>query len=110
MAYRTLLRDTTKSSKAILAATSHYEKLVGDLKDEQLSRMPKGFPVDHPAEGLLRRKQWYLESTLKIGVLTIPASTPELAKRFAAMAPMVEFINRPFAQKKAPKKMLFMGF
>jgi hypothetical protein len=26
------------------------------------------------------------------------------------MAPMVEFLNRPFAQKKAPKKMLFMGF
>jgi hypothetical protein len=35
---------------------------------------------------------------------------PELAKRFAVMAPMVEFLNRPFAQKKAPKKMLFMGF
>jgi uncharacterized protein (DUF2461 family) len=83
---------------------------VGVLQGEQLRRMPKGFPVDHPAEGLLRQKQWYLESTLPISVLTTPRVVPELAKRFAAMAPMVEFLNRPFAQKKAPKKMLFMGF
>jgi uncharacterized protein (DUF2461 family) len=83
---------------------------VGGLQGEQLSRMPKGFPVDDPAEGLLRRKQWYLESTLPISLLTTPRVVPELAKRFAAMAPMVEFLNRPFAHKKAPKKMLFMGF
>jgi hypothetical protein len=35
---------------------------------------------------------------------------PELAKRFAVMAPMVEFLNRPFAQKEKRKKMLFMAF
>jgi uncharacterized protein (DUF2461 family) len=86
------------------------QKLVGKLEGEELSRMPKGFPVDHPAESLLRRKQWYLESTLDIGLLTTPRVVPELAKRFAVMAPMVEFLNRPFAQKKTPKKMMFMAF
>lgn len=109
LAYRTLLQQNHEEFDEILNNKS-LRKLVGKLDGEQLSRMPKGFPMDHPAESLLRRKQWYLESTLPISLLTTPRVVPELAKRFAAMAPMVEFLNRPFAQKKAPKKMLFMGF
>lgn len=109
MAYRALLRDNHEEFESLLNDKS-LRKQVGKLEGEQLSRMPKGFPVDHPAEALLRRKQWYLESTLPISLLTTPRVVPELAKRFAAMSPMVEFLNRPFAQKKAPKKMMFMGF
>ena len=109
MAYRGLLRDNHEEFESLLSNKS-LRKVVGELQGEQLSRMPKGFPVDHPAEALLRRKQWYLESTFDIGLLTTPRVVPELAKRFAVMAPMVEFLNRPFAQKKTPKKMLFMGF
>jgi uncharacterized protein (TIGR02453 family) len=109
LAYRTLLRDNHEEFASILTNKS-LRKMVGRLQGEQLSRMPKGFPVDHPAEALLRHKQWYLESTLDIGVLTTPRLVPELAKRFAVMAPMVEFLNRPFAQKEKRKKMPFMAF
>ncbi len=109
MAYRTLLRDNHEEFEAILADKS-LRKLVGELQGEQLSRMPKGFPVDHPAEGLLRQKQWYLESTMPVSVLTTPRVVAEVARRFAVIAPMVEFLNRPFAQKKVPKKMVSMGF
>jgi len=109
LAYRTLLRDSHEEFEAILADKS-LRRLVGGLQGEQLSRMPKGFPVDHPAEGLLRQKQWYLESTLDIGVLTTSRMVSELARRFAVMAPMVEFLNRPFAEKKKAAKMPFMAF
>ena len=109
LAYRTLLQQNHEEFAEILNNKS-LQKLVGKLEGEQLSRMPKGFPVDHPAESLLRRKQWYLESTLDIGLLTTPRVVPELARRFAVMAPLVEFLNRPFAQKKTPKKMMFMAF
>jgi uncharacterized protein (TIGR02453 family) len=109
LAYRTLLQQNHEEFAAILK-NKPLRKLVGELQGEQLSRMPKGFPVDHPAEGLLRQKQWYLESTLDIGLLTTPRVVPELAKRFALMAPMIEFLNRPFAQKEKRKKMPFMAF
>ena len=109
LAYRTLLQQNHEEFAEILNNKS-LQKLVGKLEGEELSRMPKGFPVDHPAESLLRRKQWYLESTLDIGLLTTPRVVPELARRFAVMAPLVEFLNRPFAQKKTPKKMMFMAF
>jgi uncharacterized protein (TIGR02453 family) len=109
LAYRSLLRDSHEEFEAILKGTA-LRKLVGGLQGEQLSRMPKGFPVDHPAEGLLRQKQWYLESTLESSVLTSPRVVAEIAKRFAVMAPMVEFLNRPFAHKEKRKKMPFMAF
>jgi uncharacterized protein (TIGR02453 family) len=109
LAYRTLLRDNHEEFEAILGNKS-LRRLVGGLQGEQLTRMPKGFPVDHPAEGLLRQKQWYLESTLDIALLTTPRVVPELARRFALMAPMVEFLNRSFAQKEKRKKMPFMAF
>ena len=109
LAYRTLLQEHHSEFQEILAGKT-LRKTVGKLQGEQLSRMPKGFPVDHPAEGLLRQKQWYLESMLDVKLLTSSRLVPELAKRFQLMAPMVEFLNRPFAQKSKPKKMLFMGF
>jgi uncharacterized protein (TIGR02453 family) len=109
LAYRTLLRDNHEEFEAILNNKS-LRKVVGGLQGEQLSRMPKGFPVDHPAEALLRQKQWYLESTLDIRLLTTSRAVPELAKRFAVMAPMVEFLNRPFGRKKKPARMPFLAF
>ena len=109
LAYRTLLQENHEEFETILS-DKQLRKMVGRLQGEQLTRVPKGFPVDHPAEELLRHKQWYLESTLDTGVLTSSRVVPELARRFQAMAPMVEFLNRPFAQKEKRKKMPFMAF
>ena len=109
LAYRTLIQEGHEELREILAGKA-LRKAFGQLQGEQLSRMPKGFPVDHPAEELLRQKQWYLEHTIDAKMITSPKLPQELAKRFELMAPFVEFMNRPFAQKKAPKKMMFMGF
>ncbi|HZU29806.1 MAG TPA: DUF2461 domain-containing protein [Candidatus Angelobacter sp.] len=112
LAYRTLLQESHEELKEILS-NRQLRKIFGDLQGEQMSRMPKGFPTDHPAEGWLRQRQWYLETTLDIKLATSPRLVPELARHFALMVPMVEFFNRPFAQKalqKKQKKMMFMGF
>jgi uncharacterized protein (DUF2461 family) len=58
----------------------------------------------------LRQRQWYLEAILDIKLLTTPRLAPELAKRFQAMAPMVNFLNRPFAHRPKAKRMPFMDF
>jgi uncharacterized protein (TIGR02453 family) len=109
LAYRTLLGEHYQEFEAILAE-KRLRRAVGDLQGEQMSRLPKGFPCGHPAEGLLRRRQWYLEAVLDIKLLTTPRLVPELARRFAAMAPMVVFLNRAFAENSKARKMMFMGF
>jgi uncharacterized protein (TIGR02453 family) len=109
LAYRTLLQERYGELQEILQ-DARLRRLVGRLQGDQLSRMPKGFPPDHPAESLLRGKQWYLENTLNVRTVTSPKLLPELAKHFAVMAPMVEFLNQALAGKRKPQKMMFAAF
>ena len=96
--------DAEFRRRLIADATSACRELeIGGLQGEQLTRMPKGFPVDHPAEALLRHRQWYLEATFDIKLLTTPRVVAEVARHFELMAPFVEFLNRPFANRR-PKQ------
>lgn len=109
LAYRTLIQEHYQELEEILREKK-LRQLSGGLQGEELSRMPKGFPVDHPAEALLRKKQWYLECILDVKVVTSPRLVPEIVRHFQAMTPFVEFMNRAVARKQQPKKMAFMGF
>jgi uncharacterized protein (DUF2461 family) len=83
---------------------------MGELQGEQLSRVPKGFDADHPAEALIRQKQWFLESTLDGSVVNSPRMLPEITNRFRAAMPMIEFLSQPFVQQTRPRKLPFMAF
>jgi uncharacterized protein (TIGR02453 family) len=109
LAYRGLLQEHYQEFETILR-DKRLRGTAGELQGEQLSRMPKGFPTDHPAEGLLRQRQWYLETILDIKLLTTKRLVPELSRRFEVMTPFVQFMNRPFVHKRKPKKMAFMAF
>jgi len=109
LAYRALIAEQHDELEEILR-NKKLQRTVGRLQGEQLNRMPKGFPPDHPAESLLRRRQWYLESIRDIKLLTTARLVKALADSFEAMVPFVEFLNRPFAGKARRKKMLFMAF
>lgn len=109
LAYRTLLQERHDELEKILRE-KRLRRAFGELQGEQLSRMPKGFPTDHPAESLLRHKQWYLEAVLEPEVLTSPRLLPELAKHFELMAPMVEFLNSAIVKKRKPERMMFATF
>ncbi len=109
MAYRGLLQERYEELESILSHKT-LRRTVGALQGEQLTRMPKGYSEDHPAESLLRRKQWYLEAILDVHVVTSPRILPELVRHFEIMAPFVEFMNQPFAQKQKPRKMPFSVF
>lgn len=106
--YRTLLEQHHEEFQRILA-DKKIKRLLGGLQGEKLTRTPKGFPVGHPAEDLLRHRQWFLETTFGIEVLTSKRLVGELARHFEPMAPMIEFMNRPFAEKQQRKK-LMMAF
>ncbi|HTS27132.1 MAG TPA: DUF2461 domain-containing protein [Bryobacteraceae bacterium] len=74
------------------------KSLFGDMQGEQLSRVPKGFPKDHPAEDILRFKQLFFFAELPAELATTPGIYPEVKKRFRAMAPFMEFLNAPLVQ------------
>lgn len=92
-----------------LTRAKSFRALVGDVLGDQLARAPKGFPADHPAESLLRRKQWYWFVELDPELALSPKLVPELKKRLAALLPAVNFLNAPLLerQKKADEKARF---
>jgi uncharacterized protein (TIGR02453 family) len=76
------------------------EKLMGPLHGESLTRIPKGFPADHPAGDLLKLKRWVYYTTLDAKIATTPQLLPEIVKRFKALLPVMEALNQPRAAKK----------
>jgi uncharacterized protein (TIGR02453 family) len=101
-AIRGYMAEHHKEFRRIVAARG-VKRLLGEMTGESLSRTPKGFPADHPADDLLRRKQYLLFANLDAALATTPKLYRELAGRFEAVAPFLEFLNRPVYLARKPK-------
>ncbi len=100
LAIRNCLAGQYAEFRRILARKG-LRTLMGGLWGEQLSRVPKGFPAGHPADDLLRHKQWLVYVLLDPGIATTPDLTGEIVSRFRAMVPFVEFLNKPLSRKRS---------
>lgn len=109
LAIRDLLAQRHEEFRNLLRSRT-LRKHMGDLQGEQLSRVPKGFDKYHPAEDLLRRRQWFVESVIDAQCVATVRLLPEIMARFRAAIPLVEFLNQPFMKQSGPKKMPFMAF
>ena len=109
IAIRNLLAEQHQDFERLLSGRT-LQKSMGKLQGERLSRVPKGYDKDHPAEDLIRRKQWFLENTLDGSAVTSSQMLREIVNRFRAAAPMVEFLTQPFVKSSKPKKLPFMAF
>ena len=88
-------RFIAANDKLFLATAAKAKKLMGPVQGSTLTRVPKGFDAAHPAADLIKRKQWYCWIELDPKLATSPKLKSEIAKRFKAMAPLVELLNRP---------------
>ena len=78
-----------------IVAARALRQLFPEVQGERLTRTPKGFPCEHPADDLLRLKQCYLYVTYPPDIATTAELFPAIVKHFRAMAPFVEFLNAP---------------
>lgn len=93
-----------------LLADRKVRRLLGELQGDELARAPKGFDPGHPAIGLIKMKDWILDTTLDPALGTTPRLYREIADRFRVMAPLIEFLNRPLLARKPPKDLLEYHF
>ena len=100
---RTHIAENYKELRQILA-NKKTRKLVGDLQGDELTRAPKGFDPQHPALDLIKKKDWILDVSLDPSLATTPKLYREILDRFRAMAPFIEFLNRPLAGRKLPRE------
>ncbi len=101
LAIRRYLSDHHHQLRRI-AGDRKLRSLMGELYGDALSRVPKGFPADHPAAGLLKMKQWLYYVILDAGSATSPKLAGEIRKRLRALIPFVEFLNCPLLARSKP--------
>jgi uncharacterized protein (TIGR02453 family) len=101
LAIRRRIAERHEEFRRILAAPP-VRKLLGALEGERLSRVPRGFPTDHPAAGVLRYKYYILYKELPPSLATSPALYKAIVDRFRVMVPFMRFLTASFAAQ--PKK------
>jgi uncharacterized protein (TIGR02453 family) len=106
LAIRRYLLDHHEEFRALLAEKK-LTKLAEPFEGLALTRAPKGFPADHPAIDLLLRRQWGVSSTLPGELALDPGLVEAVVERFRAMAPLVEFLNRPLLPGKPARPASF---
>ena len=93
-----------------ILANKKSRKLVGDLQGDELTRAPKGFDPQHPALDLIKKKDWILDVSLDSALATTPKLYREIVDRFRAIAPLIEYLNRPLIGRKPPRESLEAHF
>jgi len=102
---RSYIAENHGELRGILAGKK-LRKLLGDLHGSELQRIPKGFDATHPAADLIKKKDWILSVPLDPSLATTRKLHGEIAERFRAIAPLIEFLNRPLVARKPDRKSL----
>jgi uncharacterized protein (TIGR02453 family) len=77
-----------------------FRKLFGAVEGERLSRLPRGFPADHPAGDYLKYKQFLVSRTRPADEAAAPSFYSFVVETFRAMLPFVRFLNEPILQAR----------
>jgi uncharacterized protein (TIGR02453 family) len=89
-AYRTLHKKILKTKGMSMT----------DIDGALMTRMPKGFAKDDPADELLRARNWGVHASLPATLAEEPVLVREIVKRFKLAAPLVAMLNAPLVGKE----------
>ncbi|MBG6212940.1 uncharacterized protein (TIGR02453 family) [Cryobacterium sp. CAN_C3] len=95
-AIRDYVLDHHVELRSLLAAPA-LGTVAEPFSGNQLSRPPRGFPIDHPAADLLLNRSWALFSTLPGDVALQDNFIDLVIERFRAFQPFIDFLNVPLA-------------
>lgn len=89
------IRERIAEAPADFAAIATAEPLaqLGGLQGETLTRVPRGFPANHPAAENLKRKQFLAFREWPPDLMIGDQFWPELLAVFRAVAPVVKYLN-----------------
>jgi uncharacterized protein (DUF2461 family) len=86
---------------ARIVAAPSFRRTFGELHGDKLTRMPRGFPSDHPAGELLKHRQMLVSKEWPAGFASSSRFYSELLKTFRTAAPLIRFLNEPIAKRAA---------
>jgi uncharacterized protein (TIGR02453 family) len=94
LAIREWMAEHHKEYRAMLAKILKAKGAgMTHIDGNALTRMPKGFASDHPADELLRARNWGVHATLPAEAALQPNLGREITKRFRLATPLIEALN-----------------
>jgi uncharacterized protein (TIGR02453 family) len=84
------IRDLTRAA----AFRKRFEELSGDT----MTRVPRGYPADHPAAAFLKYRQFYGGAEFPATLAHSREFYPTLVATFKALMPLVRFLNEPLVE------------
>ena len=88
-----IAREHRRLARIVNAAG--FKRTFGTLEGEQLQRVPRGFPPDHPAGRFLKYKQFLAGCERPAEFAIEPGFYAALVAAFRTLAPLVAFLNEP---------------
>jgi uncharacterized protein (TIGR02453 family) len=91
---RAHIDDTWPEIRTITRAPA-FRRRFGGLQGDTMTRVPRGYPSDHPAADFLRFRQFYGGAEFPAPLAHSRAFYPTLLATFKALMPLVRFLNEP---------------
>jgi uncharacterized protein (TIGR02453 family) len=76
-----------------------FRRTVGGLEGEQLQRVPRAYPQDHPAAAFLKYRQFLAGKEFPARFACSPRFYAGIVGVFREVAPLVRFLNEPFLNR-----------
>jgi len=95
------IADTWPEMRSITHAAG-FRRRFEELSGETMTRVPRGYPADHPATDYLRHRQFYGGAEFPASLAYSKQFYPTLVATFKALMPLVRFLNEPLTEKRAP--------
>lgn len=84
-----------------LRRAAAFRRMLGSLEGDRLTRVPRGFPRDHPAADYLKHRRFVAGREFPAEFAISAEFYPTVLRTFRALMPIVRFLNEPLASKGA---------
>jgi len=81
-----------------LTRAKAFASRFGRLEGETMTRVPRGYPSDHPAAEFLKHRQFYGGAEFPASVAHSRTFYSTLVATFKALMPLVRFLNEPLIE------------
>ena len=93
------IAETWPEIRTITRATA-FRKRFESLQGDTMTRVPRGYPTDHPAAEFLRFRQFYGGAEFPASLAHSREFYPTLLATFKALMPLVRFLNEPLVAEQ----------